>query len=239
MPKKIIQMNIEEVSSVDNPANAKEFLVIKNMEEEEEVNKNKNKETNDQDKGGEENMDLEKIKELLKDNEDAVEFLENEFSKLENTEGEEEGEEDTPEIDINKKDLPDEIKKQIEKMESEIKATKELAKKEREARLEIEFSKKAEKFNKVAERDTVMTVLRKAHENGFGEEIEKMLKTAQERIQEGNIEKEKGDGGEPTDTNVLEKKVSEYLEDHDVTEEQAMVKVLERNPDLYTDYLNN
>lgn len=227
MPKKYIEMKIDEISSVDTPANGKEFLIIKNVEE--------------SDKGGEDNMDeltLEKALEMVED-ENAKEFLKNAISKNENTDPEDVQKEEGDNIEKN--ELPEAIQKKLEKMESELNATKEIAKKEREKRLDIEFKKKAETYDQVAETDKIATVLRKAHDADFGDELEEVLKSANSRLEEGDFTKEIGDGGEDiTDaSNELEKRVKEIQEKNpELSNEQAMTKALEDDPNLYMDYLN-
>lgn len=227
MPKKYIEMKIDEISSVDTPANGKEFLIIKNVEE--------------SDKGGEDNMDeltLEKALEMVED-ENAKELLKNAISKNENTDPEDVKKEEGDNIEKN--ELPEAIQKKLEKMESELNATKEIAKKEREKRLDIEFKKKAETYDQVAETDKIATVLRKAHDADFGDELEEVLKSANSRLEEGDFTKEIGDGGEDiTDaSNELEKRVKEIQEKNpELSNEQAMTKALEDDPNLYMDYLN-
>ncbi len=227
MPKKYIEMKIDEISSVDTPANGKEFLIIKNVEE--------------SDKGGEENMDeltLEKALEMVED-ENAKELLKDAISKNENTDPEDVKKEEGDNIEKN--ELPEAIQKKLEKMESELNATKEIAKKEREKRLDIEFKKKAETYDQVAETDKIATVLRKAHDADFGDELEEVLKSANSRLEEGDFTKEIGDGGEDiTDaSNELEKRVKEIQEENpELSNEQAMTKALEDDPNLYMDYLN-
>lgn len=227
MPKKYIEMKIDEISSVDTPANGKEFLIIKNVEE--------------SDKGGEDNMDeltLEKALEMVED-ENAKELLKNAISKNENTDPEDVQKEEGDNIEKN--ELPEAIQKKLEKMESELNATKEIAKKEREKRLDIEFKKKAETYDQVAETDKIATVLRKAHDADFGDELEEVLKSANSRLEEGDFTKEIGDGGEDiTDaSNELEKRVKEIQEKNpELSNEQAMTKALEDDPNLYMDYLN-
>jgi len=226
VPKKYIEMKIDEISSVDTPANGKEFLIIKNVDEE-------------PDKGGEDNMDeltLEKALELVED-ENARTLIEDAISKNENTEPEDNNE---PE-EIEKNELPEAIQKKLEKMESELNATKEIAKKEREKRLDIEFRKKAETYDQVAETEKIATVLRKAHDADFGEELEEILKSANTRLEEGDFTKEIGDGGEDiTDaSNELEKRAQEIRKNNpELSNEQAMTKALEEDPKLYMDYLN-
>lgn len=239
MPRKYIKMKIDEISAVDKGANDKEFLIIKNYEEE----------TEELNKGGEDNMDeltLEKALETIED-ENAKELIKDAISKNENTEekdedidvnksNDEEGEE------INKNELPEAIQKRLEQMESELSATKKIAKQEREKRLDIEFKKKAEGFDQIADIDKVATILRKAHDAKFGDELEEVLKAANERIETGDFTKEVGDEGDDVSdpTNELEKRAKEIRKDHpELSKEQAISKVLEDDPDLYMDYLNS
>lgn len=243
MPKKYIKMKIDEISAVDNPANDKQFLIMKNYEEnDEELNE-----------GGELNMEelnLEKALEMI-ENEDAKELIKNAISKTENTQKDENNEPKDNDVnkgsdeeveDIDKNELPEAIQKKLDDMQSELSATKKLAKQEREKRLDIEFKKKAEGFTQVAEIDKISSVLRKAHDAEFGDELEEILKSANERIENGDFTKEVGDEGDDiTDPhNELEKRADKIQEDNsDLTREQAFAKALDDDPSLYTDYLNS
>ena len=236
MPKKYIKMKIDEISAVDKGANDKEFLIIKNYEEE----------TEELNKGGEDNMEdltLEKALEMIED-ENAKTLIEDAISKNENTKEDNEDDivKDEGGEEINKAELPEAIQKRLEQMESELQATKKIAKQEREKRLDIEFRKKAEGYDQIADIDKVATILRKAHDAQFGDELEEVLKAANERIETGDFTKEVGDGGDDVTnpTNELEKRAKELRKSNpDLTKEQAISKVLEDDPDLYMDYLNS
>lgn len=232
--KKLINISVDEVSVVDKPANDRKFLIIKHA------------------KGGEQNMTIEEILEKIEDEElkkglsdvlddkiSKIKNLEEKVEELEKAEGEEEGEE---EGEIEKVDLPEEVAKSIEALEKRVEVAESMAKKEHSKRMEIEFTKRAEDFKKVAEVDKIVSILMKANEVGddFYNDLEDVLKTAQARIEEGNIEKINGKdgGGDATDPLAkIEELADAIVEKGDMTREKAIVKVLEEHPELYREYI--
>jgi len=243
----IITMKIKNVDSVDNPANKRKFLLVK---------------SDDPKEGGENTMAdeltleeaLEKIQEpevrqfIQKRLEDEVDVKPPEGEDVKKDEGTDEGDEDVKkgadegsEVDIDKSALPEEVATTLKKMENELEATKKLVKAEREKRLDMEFQKKAEPYKNLAKVDTVANVLRKAHEAGIDGELEEIFRAANERIDASKIEDPKGDkGADSTDVNSkLEKRVKEIQSnDPDISEAQAIVKAVEEDPNLYSEYLD-
>lgn len=232
-------MKIDEISAVDSPATGEKFLVIKRDET--------------LDKGGDNGMDekmtLEKVLEIIED-EDVREFIKTEIGK--NTEDikpkdddikkDEDLEDGIENPDIKKADLPEDAQVQLKKMESELQATKELVKVEREKRLDMEFAKRAEPYKNIAKVDTIAKVLRKAHDAGIEEDLEEILRAANERVDVSKLEDQKGDEGQPLDdvNSQLDKKVSEIQADNpSLSKAQAITKAVEEDPQLYTAYLNS
>ncbi len=232
MPNKIVNLKVDEISNVDNPANDREWLVIKNEDGD---YPNKGGEIND--------MDLDEILEKLEEqDEELAEAVQNKFEEF--TEKVEEKKEDSSEEgeEIDKSNLPEDVRKQIEQMEDKLEKTETMARKEREKRLEVEFNKRAKEYDELGKVEKISSLLRKADEVGddFLEDLESILQSAKERISEGDLFKEAGDSGDEIEDPVseLEKKAKEYRENHsDVdTIEKAKVKILEQNPDLYDAY---
>lgn len=247
MPE-IITMKIKNVDSVDAPSNKRKFLLVK---------------SDDPKEGGENTMAdeltleeaLEKIQEpevrefIQKRLEDEKNVEPSEGDDVKKNEGDGEGNEDVKkgsdegtDVKIDKSALPEEVAATLKKMENELEATKKLVKAEREKRLDMEFQKKAEPYKNLAKVDTVASVLRKAHEAGIDDELEEIFRAANERIDVSKIENPEGDkGADSTDVNSkLEKRVKEIQSnDPDISEAQAIVKAVEEDPNLYTEYLDN
>lgn len=240
MPDKIINLSIDEISPVDNPANDEEFLVIKR----------------DDSKEGGESMDFDEVMEKLsEENEELAEVIKDDREQLQSrveelekevkesdSSDEEEGEEE-----IDKSQLSEEVREKLEKLENKAEINEEMAKKEREKRLKEEFTKKAQKFDEIGDTDKIYNVLRKASEitekdedSDFYSDIVSLFKTAQKRISQGDLFKQSGDSGEEIDDaeGELEKRANKLKEqDNDIdTLEKAKSKVLEDNPDLYKAY---
>lgn len=231
VPKEIINMKIEEVSAVDKAATKKKFLLIKRDTEGGIIE--------EPDKGGE-NMD--ELKDLLAkiDDEELRAKIEEEIEKLESAEeGDEEGKEDV----IDKSELPEELRKRFDDMEAAVKEAQDLAKREREKRLEVEFNKKAKEYSNVGEVEKIASILMKVSESDeeLASDIEEILKSAEERLTNSELFLEKGDGGNDA-TNaeeVIEKKTKELMKaDTGLTYAKAQRQVLRENPDLYTEYSN-
>lgn len=235
--KKLINIDVNEVSVVDKPANDRKFLIIKHA------------------KGGEQNMTIEEILEKIEDEElqeglkkafeerdSAIEDLEKkveELEKVEEPEGNPEGDKDD---DINKAELPEDVVKAMDALEKRLEVAENMAKEEYKKRKEVEFTKKADEFNKVAEVDKILNILMKADEVGedFYNDVEAVLKSAQARIEKGVLDKPKGadKGGDATDPLAkIDELVDAMIEKGEMSREKAMVKVLEKNPGLYREYI--
>lgn len=126
----------------------------------------------------------------------------------------------------------------IEKQQADLKRTEEIAKQEREARLEREYIAKAEALPMLSEeKATLAGVLRAAAEALTPEQNETLttvLKAANEQIAKSNLFDSFGrGGGETTISKSISAKVDEVMKaDPTLTREQAEVKVYEQNPDL-------
>ncbi len=198
---------------------------------------------NDYEGGKSMNVDeiLQKIEEGELEREEAAKQIE-EYLK---SEEEDVGEEDVEQGDEVEKDEEDvekagEIKKRLEELEKRAKVAEDMAKKERELRLQSEFEKKAEDYTALGDKETVTKVLMKAHDNDLGDEVEKLLNSAAERINQSDLYKEKGSTESASISSAydeVEKKAEELRKnDSSLTAEQAKVKVLEENPELYREY---
>lgn len=235
MPNKILSMNIEEVSAVDKAATGKKFLIIKHLDE-----------------GGEsmtyeeliEKIDDEELQKavdaIVEDKENTITDLEKKIKDLkvdEDLEGEK-GE------DINKSELPEEIRKKLEEMEDAVDKANKKVEIEKKRRLEVEFTKKAQKFDKVGDVEKTAKVLMKAKETfeeDTYEDLENLLKSAQERIDAANIDDITGEKGEDANDPLkkLEDKAEEISKRDDVSKEKAFTKALEQYPELYREYIEN
>ncbi len=251
--RKLKDAIITEVSGVDRPANNRTFILVKNDE-------SLNKEG-----GSIEDMTFEEILEKLEDEElmgalkekwevrkqweETVEQekkeLEEKIEELEKAEAEttdytytitssEEAEDD--EIEDEK------LKKRFDDMQKRLEAAESIAKAERDARLEIEFKKRAEEYSDVASVDAVASVLRKAYSNDeeLGEELEEILTSAKSRIGEGELFKSVGDDKSDESKTTYElvvEKAESMAKAESITLEKAINNVLEQDKELYNKYL--
>lgn len=228
-------MKIQEVSAVDKAATRKKFLLIKK-------DKVDDKKSKIPDEGGENMSKLEKLlakiedEDLKKSVEEFVKNLKEELKKNDDDEGGE-GE------DFNKSELPEELRKRFEDLEERAAVAEELVKAEREKRLEIEFNKRAKEYANVAEVEKIAGILRKASDidDEFVDDIENVLKSANERLENADLFKQKGNGGEDVSDveATIEKKTKELMKsDTSLTFAKAQSKVLRDNPELYKDYID-
>jgi hypothetical protein len=164
-----------------------------------------------------------------------------------------------PEEVIKKDDLPEPVRKALEKSEAEATANREraekaekaateasdLAKSERDERLNKEFIAKAEAFKALpVKKDEFGPVLKAAHEKLSKEEfeaIETLLKAADEQIAASDLFKEQGRTHGAADTGALAeaKQKAEELRKSDstLTQAQALDKAFKENPELEQRYL--
>ncbi|MFW6176595.1 MAG: hypothetical protein ACOC40_02725, partial [Thermoplasmatota archaeon] len=85
-----------------------------------------------------------------------------------------------------------------------------------------------------------VTLLKKADED-LRKDLVELLDEISERVETSDLFKQNGsdDEGDSGIESVLDKKVDALLEKNaDLTKEKALVKVLERHPELYKEYLN-
>ena len=126
----------------------------------------------------------------------------------------------------------------IEKQQADLKAASDIAKAEREARLEKEYLSKAESLPMLTEDKAKMaSALRAIAENLTNEQAETVttvLKAANEQIAKGNLFAQFGSGGGETTISKSVKAKAEELRkaDPDLTIEQATAKVYEQEPEL-------
>lgn len=187
---------------------------------------------------GGEDMTREELIEKIED-EEIRNQISQEFEELEKAQDSDSDDE----MDIEKFDLPEPVQKRIEEMEESLKATEEIAKKEREKRLNAELTKRAEEYSEVADQDEVFDVFKGLYDvdEELLEKVESILDAAKARMKKADLFNEVGDSGEDiTDAEqTLEKRVKETLEkDSSLTRAQAMREVLKEDPQLYEEYRN-
>ena len=141
-------------------------------------------------------------------------------------------------------EVPEEVQKQMDEMREKIEKAQEAAETERKARLKMEFQKKAEEYENVAKTDDVSELLLKAHDidDEFAEKLEEVLKTANERIANGELFKQKGSDSKTDDGQGAVEKVESMIkemrkEESDLTKEQAFARILREHPELYAEYV--
>lgn len=189
------------------------------------------------DEGGETNMNLEEILEKIEDEEvkKAVKTL------VDNLKEEKDINKKDDDV-INKAELPEELRKQFKELEDKVAMAEEIAKAEREKRLEIEFNKKAQNYSTVGDVDKIASILKRvADDDELQSDVEEVLKSAQERLESGDLFKSLGDDGKNvTDAEeAIEKKTRELMKnDTSLTFAKAQAKVLQENPDLYKEYVS-
>lgn len=126
----------------------------------------------------------------------------------------------------------------IEKTQADLKAASEIAKAEREARLEKEFLSKAEALPMLSEDKVKMAAVLRAAADSLtpehAETLNTVLKAANEQIAKSNLFSSFGvGGGESTISKSVTAKVDEIRKGNPaLTVEQATVMVYEQNPDL-------
>jgi hypothetical protein len=122
---------------------------------------------------------------------------------------------------------------------AELKQAQDIAKAERDARLNREYISKAEALPMISEsKDDLAGLLRRAADAltpEDNEKLEKVLKAANEQIAKGNLFSEFGSGGgETTISKSVEAMAAELRKaDPSLTQELAITQVYEQNPDLY------
>lgn len=127
----------------------------------------------------------------------------------------------------------------IEKQQADLKAQAEIAKAEREARLEREYVSKAESLPMLTEdKSDLGGLLRRLADALPEEDVKKwdtILKAANEQIAKGSLFDTFGTGGQPTTVSKsVEAQAQEIMKaDPNLTFEQAQAKVYETNPALF------
>lgn len=147
---------------------------------------------------------------------------------------------------FDKEELPESVRTRLELLEKQAKDAQDMAKVERERRLDGEFAKKATVYASVAEVDKVAVALRKsfAVDEELGKLLEDVLKQASERIAKGNLFKAEGqDGGDDGASNEPFDKLTKVAKDlcnsdADLSFEKAFEQAVVNNPDLYDEYIN-
>lgn len=132
----------------------------------------------------------------------------------------------------------------IEKSQKEAQEATEIAKAEREQRLQKEFISKAESLPMISEsKDDLATVLRKAYDLGgeeYGKQVESLLTAANTQIAKGNLFSIRGSGGGQTTLtgNVTSAVEAIMKADPTLSKEQAEVRAYEQNPNLFDEALS-
>ena len=143
------------------------------------------------------------------------------------------------------KQMPEEVKKSLQESQKQAKEASELAKKLQEEKLNGEYIAKVRDIatDVVTEPDKVGPVLKRIADNSNEdyEIIEATLKAANEMVRKNNqILKEIGSGGEGSGGSAwakIEEKAEEYKKaDPNLTQAQAIRKVLREHRDLYKQY---
>ena len=144
-----------------------------------------------------------------------------------------------------------EVKKQIEAvlksneaLGTENKGLKEEIKKERDLRVEREFTDRAKAYEQTGDVKVIAKLMKDTHENQGDEalkSLETILKASSAKIEAGNIFSELGSSsslGTDLDSQVSVKKEAVMKADPKLTAEAAEAKVFEDNPELYNQYLD-
>jgi hypothetical protein len=165
------------------------------------------------------------------------------------------------EVDIEKADVPEPIKamlrkaqaqatadrERLEKAETETREAKDLAKAEQNARLTAEFIKKAETLKSLSQDPAKFgPVLKSAAEKltkDESDELDRVLKAADEQVRAGLLLKEMGKGGQPAPgpdsaiSKAQAKAVELQKSDPKLTAAQALDKAMEGDKELQAAYL--
>lgn len=137
------------------------------------------------------------------------------------------------------------VKALIEKQQADLKRVEEVAKAERDARLEREFISKAESMPMLNTDKTALGGLLRRISDALSDEdaaeVEKILKAANAQITESNIFKSFGVGGADTTVSAnVEAKAEEIRKANpDLTKEQAIAKAYEEDPALLREAMTN
>lgn len=131
----------------------------------------------------------------------------------------------------------------IEKQQADLARTQEIAKAEREARLEREYLAKAEEMSALpTEKASLATLLRRVADSLTPEEnaeVEKMLRAANAQIAKSGLFGEFGKSAVSEVESSVEAQAAELQKaDPTLTKDQAIVKVYENNPELAEKALN-
>lgn len=132
----------------------------------------------------------------------------------------------------------------IEKQEAKLKEASEIAKAERDARLDREFLSKAEAMPMLSTEKTALGgLLRRISDALSAEdvaEVEKILRSANDHIAKSNLFNEFGMGGsETTVSKSVDGMAQEIIKANpDLTIDQAREKVYQNNPDLFAQAMN-
>lgn len=184
---------------------------------------------------------------------DVVEHLEKTEKELEDAKARIEELEKSDEGDTTEEEQSDDdiikgadpaVRELLEKAQAEAAEAQEIAKAEREARLNREFLEKADSLPHVGgERGEVASLLKELSEKVDAEsfaKVEEILRAANEQISEGELFKTAGMTGAGTtgDAYAQIESLAKNLQESDanLSFEQAFDKVLEENPNLYTRY---
>lgn len=250
--RKIVDAVVKEISGVDRPANNRRFLLVKRADNIDENSKGGNfddmtfEELIAKVEDEELRNDLESKIEVRKQWEDSVKEEKAKLEKrIEELESQlEKMQEDNDDKEGDAEDLPEDVQKRFDEMQQRIQAAEEMAKTEKNARMKVEFQKRAEGYSNVADVDKLTDVLMKAHakDDELAEMVEDVLKSAHERIEKGDLFKQSGANDNEGPTTAYEKAVQRAEErikdDSDLTLSKAITEELERDPDLYQQYLD-
>lgn len=141
------------------------------------------------------------------------------------------------------KNLPEPIRKRLEEAERRAREAEEVAKAEREARLQREYLEKARAYSNVGKPEDLAAMLRQAYEvsEEYGKQLEATLKAANERIAQGALFAEVGKSGSGPVAGSAEAEIEAKAQEMvskglAKSKAEAVVKVLEQHPDLAKRY---
>lgn len=186
------------------------------------------------------NSELEKVKKDLETRDSELAAANEQVEKLTKKEPEAETEEDIW------KGLPENVRKQFEDMKAKADEAENIAKAEREKRETAEITKQVNEDFKalsgeVADKVEIVREVRKALSDEQFEKFTNILKAASTAISESKALTETGtEGAEDEGTDAyskMEKLAKQISKDEGVTKEKGFMLAVDRNPELYAEYV--
>lgn len=234
---RLSNINVAEVSLVSRAANQRKFLILKSEEGgRSKMNYDKTFFESILEKGIEDN---EKIKDLNEDQKDLLKGMVNFFKeKLDKNESSK-----NENIDFNK--IPEEMRDQVQKLWKQNEDMEKLLKAEKDERLKKEYISIAKEYThlpiKADEFGVVLKTLAEVAPEEY-KKVDELLKSVNKELEQSELLKEYGtsyEGGTHSDSWAKIEKTADQLVEKDpkLTKEEAITKVLEDHPDLYSEYM--